>query len=131
MIRNGKRLPATRTKQFIVGNIGLFKSGVVIPRTSPLEVLLTADLAAMKISNHQTIAQHTTGTTEWPVTALAHIVHDILSNGGNDDTLMFLVWNGAKWENVEVHNVINMVRDTIKYLKLHIQAIYNNLVGAH
>ena len=61
----------------------------------------------------QTITQHVTGTTEVPVTALAHIVHEILSNGGNDNTLLCSVWNGTKWANVEAHNTIKMVRDTI------------------
>ena len=51
VIRNEKRVPATCTKQFVVGDIGFFKDGEVIPRTSPLDVLLTADLSFMKISN--------------------------------------------------------------------------------
>ena len=102
LIRNGKRLPATCTKQFVVGNIGLFKSRVVIPRTSPLELILTSELAVMKISNQnngrmgQTITQHATGTTECPVTTLVHIFHDILSDRGNYNTLLCLVWNGTK-----------------------------------
>ena len=79
----------------------------------------------------QTITQHATGTTECPVTALAHIFHEILSNGGNDDTMLCLVWNGTKWANVEAHNVINMVCDIVKDLKLHLQAIDHDLVGAH
>ena len=80
----------------------MFKDGVVIPRTSPLDVLITADLAVMKISNQkngkmgQTITQHATGTTECPVTTLVHIFHDILSDRGNYDTLLCLVWNGTK-----------------------------------
>ena len=48
-IVNRKRVPATRTKQFVAGNIVLLKDGVVIPRTSPLDVLITADLAVMNI----------------------------------------------------------------------------------
>ena len=106
VIRNGTQVPDTRTKQFLVGNIGLFKDGVVIPHTYPLEVLLTADLAVMKISNQKNgrmgkvITQHTTGTTECPVTALSHIFHEILSNGGNENTLVCSVWNGINWANV-------------------------------
>ena len=137
VIRNEKRVPATRTKQFVAGNIDLFKSGVVIPRTSRLEVLTMADPAVMNISNNkngrmgQTITQHATGTTECPVTALAHIVHDILSNWGNENTLLCLVWNGTEWSNLEAHNVINLVRDTGKDLKLHLQAIDYDLVREH
>ena len=50
-IQNGKRVSATRTKQFVVGNVGFFRNGVLMPRNSPLDVLLTADLAVLKISN--------------------------------------------------------------------------------
>ena len=115
----------------------MFKDGVVIPLAPPLDVLLTSDLAVMNISNQkngsmgQTITQHATGTTECPVTALSHIVHGILSNGGNDDTLLCSVWNGTELENVEAHNVIKMVRDNVKDLKLHLQNIDHDLVGAH
>ena len=51
VIRNRKRLPATSTNKSVVGNIGLLKDGVIIPHTSPLNVLLTYDLAVMNISN--------------------------------------------------------------------------------
>ena len=137
VIRNGKKVPATRTRQFVVGNIGFFKNGVVIPRTSPLNRLLTADLAVMKISNQkngrmgQTITQHSTETTACPVSALAHIVHNIISNGGNEDTLLCSVWDRKIWVDIEAHHIIKMVRDTTKKLKLHHQAIDHDLVGAH
>ena len=55
VVRNGKKVPATRTKQLVVGNIGFSKDVVVIPRTSPRDVLLTADLAVMKISNQNNV----------------------------------------------------------------------------
>ena len=48
-IQNGKQVSATRTKQFVVGNVGFFRNGVLMPRNSPLDVLLTADLAVLKI----------------------------------------------------------------------------------
>ena len=51
IVRYGKKVSATITKQFVVENIGFFKDGVVITRTSPRDVLLTADLVVMKISN--------------------------------------------------------------------------------
>ena len=114
VVRNGKKVPATRTKQFVVGNIGFFKNGVVIPRTSPLDVLLTADLAVMKISNQkngrmgQTTTQHSSGTPACPVSALAHVVYDILSNGGNKDTLLCSVWKGKAWVDIEAHYIIKI-----------------------
>ena len=88
VIQNGKRVSAMRTKQFLVGNVRFFRNGVVMPRNSPWDVLLTSDLAVLNISNKnngrmgQTIAQHATGITIFPVHALAHIVYDILAAGG-------------------------------------------------
>ena len=79
----------------------------------------------------QTITKHATNTTEFPVTALEKIVREILSNGGNDNTLLCLVWNGTGWANMEAHNVINMVHDIIEDLKLHPQAIDHNILGAY
>ena len=112
LLQNGKNVPAMRTKHFVVGNIGSFKDGVVIPRTSPRSVLLTADLAVMKISKKkkgrmgQTITQHLTGKTACPVSAFSHIVYGILSNGGDEDNLLCSVWNGKMWVDTEAHHII-------------------------
>ena len=51
VVWDGKKVPATGTKQFLIENIGLLRNGMVLPRSSPLDDLLTADLAVMKISN--------------------------------------------------------------------------------
>ena len=51
IIQNGKQVSATRTKQFVVGNVRFFQNGVLMPRNSPLDVLLTADLPVLKIPN--------------------------------------------------------------------------------
>ena len=94
LCRDGKRVPATRTKQFMVGSVGFFHDGVIIPRTSLINVLPTADLATLKISNQnngqmgQTITQHATDRVMCPVRELSHIVHNILSEGGDDKTLL-------------------------------------------
>ena len=51
VVRDGKKLPDTRTKHFVIENIGMFRNGMVTPCSSPRDVLLTADIAVMKISN--------------------------------------------------------------------------------
>ena len=79
----------------------------------------------------QTITQHLTGTTAFPVSALAHIVYDILSNGWDEDPLLCSIWNGKTWVDIEAHHIIKMVCDTAKKLKLHHQTIDHDLVGAH
>ena len=51
--RDGKMVPATRTKQFTAGNVGFFKEGKILDRASPLDTLLSADLATLKITNQK------------------------------------------------------------------------------
>jgi hypothetical protein len=53
MVQGGEKIPATRTKQFTVGNVGLFKETTLLPLNAPLEVLLTATSATLKISNQK------------------------------------------------------------------------------
>ena len=68
---NGKRVPMTRTRQFVVGNVGFFKEGKILKRDLPRTVLLSADLAVLKITNQkngrvgQTITQHATAANAW------------------------------------------------------------------
>ena len=69
VMKNSKRVSAMRTKTFGVGNVGFFKNRIIMPRNSPLVVLLRAHLAVLKHSNQnngrmgQTITQHATGIT--------------------------------------------------------------------
>lgn len=92
-IVNGRKISATRTKQFRVKDVGFFKDGKILPRNSSLSVLLTADSATLKITNQksgrmgETIHQETTGELGG-VCALARRVHHILSHGGNGNNLL-------------------------------------------
>lgn len=101
--RNGQKVRATRTVQFTVGNIGFWKGDKVLPTTSDLKTLLTATGATLKISNKKngkmgdTIHQWHVTSKNCPVKALAHRVHHILANGGNNDTLLCDYWDGKKW----------------------------------
>ena len=136
-MQNIKPVPATRTKQFVVGNVGFFKDGKAVKRNSPFAKLLMANLAVLKITNQkngcmgQTITQHATTTPHFPVKTLAHIVHDILLLGGTDATLICLVRMGTKWQDVTSQNMVVMVRQTARLLNLQDQAIDPDLIGAH
>ena len=79
----------------------------------------------------QTITQHASGTMECLVAALAIVVHKILTNGGNDDTILCSVKINSGWEDINSPQIISMVRDTAAELKNHEQAINLDLVGAH
>ena len=81
--RNGQRVRATRIKQFTYSNVGFFKNGKVVSRTSPLDTLLSCDSATLKISNQKngcmgdTIHQKCTGAKNWPVRALTLRIHHL------------------------------------------------------
>ena len=50
-MHKGKRVPETRTKKFVVRNVGFFKDDLIIPINALLSTLLEADLATLKITN--------------------------------------------------------------------------------
>ena len=134
---NGKKTRATRTVQFSVGNVGFFRKGKIIPRSSSLDMLLTADLATMKISNQkngrmgQTISHNSNGSQICPVRALAYLTHHILHHGGSDADLVSSYYSRGSWHTVTSQDIINRVRNAVKELKLHVNGIDPDLVGAH
>ena len=79
----------------------------------------------------QTITQHTTGSKMCPVNALAHIVYNILTSGGDKSTLLCAVAKNGDWIPVESCHIKAAVRANAKILKLDLQAINPDLVGAH
>jgi hypothetical protein len=135
--RNGKKVRATRTKQFSVGNVGFFKNNKIIPRTSSLETLLSCDAATLKITNQKngrmgdTVHQKATGQQNCPVKALAYRVHHILSNGGLQDRLLCDVYVNEEWCSITSSDIITCVRSAAKLLKLDRQGIDPDLIGAH
>ena len=135
--RNGIIKRATRTKQFSVGDIGFFKNGKILPRRSPLSVLLEADSATMKITNQkngrmgQTI-HHQSTDERGAVAALAARVHHILSNGGDEDTLIcdYMTEKG-KWASVTSTDLIKFIRLAATTLRLQDTGIDPDLIGVH
>ena len=130
-------MPATRTKQFLVGNVGLFRNSVIIPRSSSLRILLSADLAVLKIMNKkkgrtgQTITQYAMGDVVYPVKSLAHIVHHILSCGGTDAALLCSFMAKGVYRSVELSDVVRLVKSTVSALHLEKTGLDPNLVAAH
>ena len=136
-VRNGVRVPATRTKQFRVENVGFFKDDEIIPRSSTLAVLLSCDSATLKITNQKngrmgdTIHQLATGTNVCPVRALAIRVYHILSKGGSSKTLLCDYHHLGSWYSVTSSEIIKSVRLAARTLQLEKQAIDPDLIGAH
>ena len=135
--RNGERIRASRTKQFSVGNVGFFKDGAIIPRNSPLQVLLNCDSATLKITKQKngrmgdTIHQKAIQKNCCPIRALAHRVHHILANGGSDSTLLCAYKHNDEWRSVTSSEIIKMIRTVARELQLEKQAIDPDLIGAH
>ena len=135
--RNGKAIRATRTKQFSVGNVGFFKAGKIVPRTSSLKELLSCDSATLKITNQKngrmgdTVHQKTTGLDNCPIKALANIVHHILSHGGTNERLLCEYCIDDSWYSLVSGDIVLCVRSTAKVLRLDKQGIDPDLIGAH
>ena len=136
-MRQGKKVPATRTRQFTVGNVGFFRNGRIVPRSSSLRTLLACDLVSLKITNQkngrmgETIAQHAIDGNACPVKALARIVHHIKSNGGTDSTLICSFFDNNKWHSITSKDIVTAVRHTAKILNLQAHGIDPDLIGAH
>jgi hypothetical protein len=138
VVRNGKAVRATRTKQFSYNNVGFYKNGVIVSRTSPLSVLLTCDAATLKITNQkngrmgQTIHQKATGLECCPIKALAHRISHITEHRQDDhDHLLSDYFFNDKWHSITSKDIIVMVRTSAKLLNLGDQGIDPDLIGAH
>jgi hypothetical protein len=137
IVRNGATVSATRTVQFMVGNVGFFKDGKIISRSSSLHILLSCDAAMLKINNQKngrmgdTIHQQAINKACCPIKALAMQVHDILSSGGTDNTLLCEVLVNDAFVAIESKMIIDLVRNAAKELSLSDVAIDPDLLGSH
>jgi hypothetical protein len=135
--KNGTQQSTTRTRQFTVGSVGFFKNGAILPRSSPIDILLTADSATLKISNQkngrmgETIHQRAINKIACPVKALAYRVHSILAAGGTSDSLLCQYGNNSDNTHISSKEIIILLRAAAKTLQLQKQAIDPDLIGAH
>ena len=127
-----------RTVNFRVNDIGFFKEGKILPRTSPLSTLLTADACTLKIENQkngrmgETIHHEKIGTALCPVQALAHRVHHILSNGGTGHHCICDYYNEKnQWRHVDAKYLLTQLRQTVIKLNLASTGIDPDLIGVH
>jgi hypothetical protein len=123
--RNGEKIRATRTIQFTIGNVGFFKNGHIVSRTSTLKQLLACDAATLKLTNQKngrmgaTIHQEALeNNPDCPIQAL-------------EENLLCDVFKKGKLISVTSKHIIKMVRTSTKLLRLDKQAIDPDLVGAH
>ena len=134
--------PATnarkRTVNFRVKDVGFFKDNKILPRSSSLETLLTADSCTLKITNQkngrmgQTIHQEALPEkATCPIKALARRVHHILSNKGSTSSPICRFRKNNKWETIKPKDMIQGVRAAVLDLQLEKVGIAPDLVGVH
>lgn len=128
---NNAMVPATRTRQFRVKDVGFWKNGKQLSRYQPLSILLTADAASMRIDNQknsrmgQVLYLEATGPTGG-VAALARRIVHILKNNGTDDHLICDVHTKSKWQSVQSADMVRATRAAVTSLNLDKQGIDPN-----
>ena len=126
-----------RTVNFRVDDVGFFKDGKILPRSSSLQVLLSADACTLKIENQkngrmgETIHHERTGTKHCPVQALANRIHHILSNGGTGQSCICDYRDKNQWKHIDAKYLLVQLRKTVKILNLASMGIDPDLVGVH
>ena len=137
---NGITKSATRTKQFKVSDIGFFKDGKKLPRTSNIDKLLQADACTLKITNQkngrmgQTIHHEANKLLTCPVKACARRVHHIISHGGSTDNYICDVkisQKSTKWTQITPQDMLQALRKAVKALELHKGGLDPDLIGVH
>lgn len=137
--QNGLKVRASRTVQFTIGNIGFFKGGKIVSRSSSLDTLQSCDAATLKITNQKNgqmgdVIHHEAvkGSHLCPIQALAHQVHQILSNGGTSESYICTYFDETSEEHtVSNSDIVQAVRAATNALDLKQQAIDPALVGSH
>ena len=136
LLRVGEYTAGTTAKKqtvpFRLRDITFRKHGRILPRNSPLELLLTSDEATLRISNqkngekNQAIHNQCTGTCDSPIKSLARRVHHLTSRGASIDTPIFCYAATAgqsakqkkKFRYVSAKDISKAVKDTAEQIGL-------------
>ena len=118
---NRSQIQATRTVQFTVSSISFFKNGQIHARRLPLHLFLTADQCTLKITNKkngrmgETISYETAkDEPNRPFQAVPQRVYHILSNGGNEDSLLSdYITDEESWDTITSAQMQNSVRQSV------------------
>ena len=128
-----------RTVQFRVGDVGFFKNGRILKRSSPLCILLTADECTLKITNQkngmmgQVVHHKATGDNDsCPVRAVAHRIHHILSNGGTSAMCICDYYTKKLgWQHVKPNDLRLALEEAVIDLDLASAGIDISLISLH
>lgn len=135
-IRNPKK--PTRTHQFRVMDVTFWRDGNILPNSSPLKTLLTADEATLRISNQkngtrgQLIHHQGFQAKDCPVRALAHRVAHITQHTKDDRTILSTYFDAKGYKHRVTSDQMNKaVKQAIIGLNLAKTGITPDIVGSH
>ena len=123
----------------MVGDVGLWKGGCQIPCNSPVNLLLQADSATLKIKNQKNwrmvqIIHHKSFSSDLcPCKALARRIRHILANGGSTESYIYeyRVTSKDHFSTVTPTDLITSILFSMSALKLYHAGINPDLVGFH
>ena len=137
--RNGNLKRSTHKKRFAVGDVGFWKVGCQLTLNSPLHLLLQAESATLKTTNHNNVCMLQTKNHEYfasdlcPYKALARRIHHILTNG--DSTELYICKYREKikdfFATVTLTDIITAILLSVSALKLRHAGIDPDLVYVH
>lgn len=132
------RKKKTRTVQFRVGDVILWKNGRQLPPTSPLHILLQADGASLCIENQkngtkgEVIYHSAIPSSVCPVKALARRIAAIMSADGSASTPISYVGGTARrGTHVRDAAIREAVRRAVTKLGLQSKGFTRQNVGSH
>ena len=117
---------STRTKQFMVGDVGFWKGISQLPSNSPLHIILQTDSSTLKIKNQkngrmgQTIHPNLFASNICPYKAPACRIHHILTNSGSKESYIceYRVTCRDPFATVTPADLIIAIRFSVSALKL-------------
>ena len=134
-IRNQKK--TTRTKQFTIRDVTLFKDGKELSRRASLNTLLQADSGTLYVRNQkngvkgQNIHHHATHKEDCPAKALARRVHHIMQHTTNQDTIISAYFEKGQAKHMTNEHINNIVKKSVLALGLNENGYSAKLVSSH
>ena len=132
-----KKRPDTRTVQFRFCDVAFKKGNTILPRDAPLEVLLTATAATLRLTNQKNgikgsmVHRSAMAGPYCPIKALVRRFVHMRTNKATDTTLLSAYWDHLGIGNVTDVDIRDSVKRAVTSLKLHKNGIPDSRVGTH
>ena len=132
-----QRSERRRTQQFRLGDVRLWQNNTLIPHDAPLEILLQAESATLKLDNQKNgirgaLVHHTAVSGErCPVKALARRVYHLNGKGAGKQEPLRTYYDHLGRGNVTEGDIVKTVRVAAAALGLRAQGFQEERLGSH